>query len=52
MSGPLKLIIFDVDGTLVDSQNDIVAAMSHAFCKADLVAPSKSQVLSIVGLSL
>ena len=30
MSAPLRLIIFDVDGTLVDSQADIVASMTAA----------------------
>ncbi|MEM8774693.1 MAG: HAD-IA family hydrolase [Pseudomonadota bacterium] len=52
MSAPLRLVVFDVDGTLVDSQNDIVAAMAHAFERAEEPAPSRSQVLSIVGLSL
>ncbi len=28
MSGPLRLVIFDVDGTLIDSQAHIVAAMN------------------------
>ena len=31
MSGPLRLILFDVDGTLVDSQDDIVRAMELSF---------------------
>lgn len=47
-----KLVIFDVDGTLVDSQSDIVAAMSEAFARAHLPPPSKKSILSIVGLSL
>ena len=33
MSGPLRLVIFDVDGTLVDSQADILAAMRAAFAE-------------------
>lgn len=52
MSGPLRLVIFDVDGTLVDSQGDIVAAMAAAFAAVGAPAPSRSEVLSIVGLSL
>lgn len=52
MSAPLSLVLFDVDGTLVDSQNHIVAAMEAAFARHDLPAPSRAQVLSIVGLSL
>ncbi|MEM9637958.1 MAG: HAD family hydrolase, partial [Pseudomonadota bacterium] len=31
MTGALRLVIFDVDGTLVDSQGDILAAMGAAF---------------------
>ncbi len=52
MTRPLKLVIFDVDGTLVDSQGDIVAAMTHAFERADQPAPGREQTLGIVGLSL
>ena len=52
MTAPLKLIIFDVDGTLVDSQGDITAAMAHAFDRAGHPAPSRDQTLGIVGLSL
>lgn len=47
-----KLVIFDCDGTLVDSQNGIVEAMGHAFSRLGLPAPERHQVLSIVGLSL
>ncbi|NUH65657.1 HAD-IA family hydrolase [Sulfitobacter sp. S0837] len=52
MSKPLRLVIFDVDGTLVDSQGDIVAAMSAAFAAVDAPLPSRAEILSIVGLSL
>jgi phosphoglycolate phosphatase len=52
MSRPLRLVIFDVDGTLVDSQGDIVAAMTAAFAAVDAPVPSRTEVLSIVGLSL
>ncbi|MDA3858137.1 MAG: HAD-IA family hydrolase [Roseovarius sp.] len=52
MTATLRLIIFDVDGTLVDSQGDIVAAMTHAFERADHPAPDHAAVLGIVGLSL
>lgn len=51
MSG-LRLVVFDVDGTLVDSQGDILSAMGEAFARAGLVVPSREAVLSIVGLSL
>ncbi|WP_299969111.1 HAD-IA family hydrolase [uncultured Roseobacter sp.] len=52
MSGAQRLVIFDVDGTLVDSQGDILAAMKVAFEAVSLPAPSRAEVLSIVGLSL
>lgn len=52
MSGPLQLIVFDCDGTLIDSQHMIVAAMNHAFDRHGLAPLPRAQVLSIVGLSL
>jgi phosphoglycolate phosphatase len=48
----LRLALFDVDGTLIDSQNAIVAAMDAAFAALDRRAPDRAAVLSIVGLSL
>jgi phosphoglycolate phosphatase len=48
----LKLIIFDVDGTLVDSQNLLVAAQRATFLAHGLEPPSRERSLSIVGLSL
>lgn len=47
-----RLIIFDVDGTLVDSQAHILAAMTQAFRAIDLPPPPRAAVLAIVGLSL
>ena len=46
------LIIFDCDGTLVDSQHLIVAAMERAFGTVGLAPPPREAVLGIVGLSL
>jgi len=51
MTAP-KLIVFDMDGTLIDSQNVIVAAMDAAFEKCGLVPPDRAATLGIVGLSL
>lgn len=48
----LKLVIFDVDGTLVDSQGDILGAMRAAFQAEGLDAPCRADILGIVGLSL
>jgi phosphoglycolate phosphatase len=47
-----RLAIFDCDGTLVDSQHNIVAAMDGAFRSAGLAPPARHETLSIVGLSL
>lgn len=52
MSAPLRLILFDVDGTLVDSQGSIVSAMTTAFNALSLQVPDRPAILSIVGLSL
>ena len=48
----LRLVIWDVDGTLVDSQAEIMAAMKAAFASENLPMLDRSKVLSIVGLSL
>lgn len=48
----MQLILFDCDGTLVDSQLVIHAAMSRAFEDEGLAALSRGRALSIVGLSL
>ena len=52
MAKPLKLIIFDCDGTLVDSQHMICAAMSQAYAAHKLPVPERETMLSIIGLSL
>jgi phosphoglycolate phosphatase len=52
MNASLKLVVFDVDGTLVDSQHVIVACMTAAFAAHDLAAPDPHQVRRIVGLPL
>lgn len=48
----MRLIIFDVDGTLVDSQNSIVEAQAMAFAAHGLAPVSRERALSVVGLSL
>jgi phosphoglycolate phosphatase len=48
----LRLIVFDVDGTLVDSQAHILASMDGAFAAVGRAVPTRAEVLSIVGLSL
>lgn len=48
----MKLIIFDIDGTLVDSQDFIVEAQRRAFTAHGMNVPDRNTCLSIVGLSL
>lgn len=48
----MKLVVFDCDGTLVDSQHMIVAAMEQAFASFGMPTPGRAAILSIVGLSL
>lgn len=52
MANPTRLVVFDCDGTLIDSQQMIVAAMAHAFESHGLAPLPRKKVLSIVGLSL
>lgn len=52
MNVPLRLVLFDVDGTLVDSQGSIVSAMTASFEALNLPVPDRAATLSIVGLSL
>jgi phosphoglycolate phosphatase len=46
------LVIFDCDGTLVDSQDNICAAMQQAFEANRLSVPARERLLGVVGLSL
>lgn len=48
----MRLVIFDLDGTLVDSQDLIVEAQRRAFAALRIASPSRAASLSIVGLSL
>lgn len=47
-----RLVVFDVDGTLVDSQRMIVASMLQAFASLGAEPPSAAETLTVVGLSL
>lgn len=49
---PNRLVIFDCDGTLVDSQYRIIACMNSAFQAFNLPQPAAEAVRSIVGLTL
>jgi phosphoglycolate phosphatase len=48
----IRLIVFDCDGTLVDSQHVIVAAVERAFRAQGLVPPTAAAVHAAIGLSL
>jgi len=49
---PIRLAVFDCDGTLVDSQHNIIAAMTTAFRAHGLADPEPAAVRSVVGLHL
>lgn len=48
----MNLVIFDCDGTIVDSQASIVLSMECAFRSLRMVPPTRERTLSVVGLSL
>ncbi|OSP55158.1 HAD-IA family hydrolase [Pseudoruegeria sp. SK021] len=52
MSAAVKLAVFDVDGSLVDSQAHIYAAVCAAFDASGLAIPQREAVHQIIGLSL
>ncbi len=52
MSHSFRLVVFDFDGTLVDSQLGIVEAMTRAFEDQGLAAPEPAAVRRGVGLRL
>lgn len=47
-----RLALFDCDGTLVDSQHTIVAAMGAAFDAIGMAAPDSERIRRVVGLRL
>ena len=49
---PFRLVIFDCDGTLVDSQHTIVAAMTEACRGLGLAEPSAAAIRRVVGPTL
>ncbi|MTJ81607.1 MAG: HAD-IA family hydrolase [Telmatospirillum sp.] len=52
MTASLRLAVFDVDGTLIDSQHNIVAAMTLAYQANGLPVPGPDAIRHIIGLSL
>ena len=51
-AAPVRLAIFDCDGTLVDSQHHICVSMEQAFATAGLTQPPRNLIRRHVGLSL
>jgi phosphoglycolate phosphatase len=47
-----RLALFDCDGTLVDSQDNICRSVEQAFAAAKLAPPERPTIRRIVGLSL
>jgi phosphoglycolate phosphatase len=53
MTSPnLRLAVFDLDGTLVDSQHVIVGCMTEAFTGEGLPAPAVDAIRRVIGLPL
>jgi phosphoglycolate phosphatase len=48
--GRYRLIVFDCDGTLIDSQHNIIAAVEKVFHSIDLAPPERSLIRRQVGL--
>ena len=51
-SWPLRLAVFDCDGTLVDSQHTIFAAVRAAFDSCGLAPPDRARARGVIGLPL
>ncbi|MCJ8324850.1 MAG: HAD-IA family hydrolase [Rhizobiales bacterium] len=47
-----KLVIFDLDGTLIDGAQACIPAMQHAFRTVNLPVPNAVQVKNMIGLSI
>jgi phosphoglycolate phosphatase len=52
MADDLRLVIFDVDGTLIDSAGLICAAMAEGFLAVGRPPPTPPAVRQVIGLSL
>lgn len=52
MTDEPRLAVFDCDGTLIDSQRNIILAMGESFARAGLAPPDDHATRRVVGLSL
>jgi len=49
---PPQLILFDCDGTLMDSHHHIIAVMQQAFIGSGFESPADNAIAGVIGLSL
>ena len=47
--GAVKLCVFDLDGTLVDSREDLYLSVAHALSELGLPSRTREEVISFVG---
>jgi len=52
VSAPLEAVLFDLDGTLLDSIELIVASFEHTMVAADLPRRSRAEILATLGRPL
>lgn len=52
MTTSARTIVFDLDGTLVDSLPDIIASFQHGLATLNLPVPSDAEVRAFIGLPL
>src|SRR5690349_7866687 len=52
MTPPPKTIVFDLDGTLVDSLPDIIASFQYSLTSLELPTPSDAEVRMLIGQPL
>ena len=52
MIKPLRLVVFDLDGTIVDSKSNIIWAVNEVARIMGLPAPPADEVPRVIGLSL
>jgi len=46
---PFTIVGFDLDGTLVDTAEDLLAATNHALASADIAPLSSAQIRTVIG---
>jgi len=52
MTSPLRLAVFDLDGTIVNSTANIVRAVHEAAALMDVAPPAQNEIPLVIGLSL